>query len=305
MNIFSTLSLRIIPLLIIIILGYIAGRFLGVNKKSISPLLIYILAPIIIFNGVATTTLNITSLSLPIIFFILACLMCLIFYRLSKYYWKDNTRNLLAFTSGTGNVGYFGIPVAMTIFSNNQVGLVILSVLGFILYQNSLGFFILAKGDHTAKESLVKLLKLPTIYAFIIGLIVNLSHIPLGQIYVDGVANIRGAYIFLGMVLIGISMADNKGYKRDYKFISISFLAKFIVWPMLAMLVIVLDEMLFKLYGPEEHAVIILMSIVPLAANTVAFATELKVQPEKASLAVLLSTLFALIYIPLIASIFF
>ena len=37
------------------------------------------------------------------------------------------------------------------------------------------------------------------------------------------------------------------------------------------------------------------------AANTVAFATDLKAQPEKASLVVFLSTLFGLFYIPLIA----
>ncbi len=44
------------------------------------------------------------------------------------------------------------------------------------------------------------------------------------------------------------------------------------------------------------------MSIVPLAANTVAIATELKTYPEKASVAVLMSTLFALFFIPLVVS---
>jgi malate permease and related proteins len=46
------------------------------------------------------------------------------------------------------------------------------------------------------------------------------------------------------------------------------------------------------------------MAIVPLAANTVALATELKVHPERAAIAVLLSTLFALFYIPFMAYIF-
>ncbi len=68
--------------------------------------------------------------------------------------------------------------------------------------------------------------------------------------------------------------------------------------------VIIADNMVFRIYNPSIHKVMILMSIVPLAANTVAFATELKAQPEKASVAVLLSTLFALFYIPLIASLF-
>ena len=50
------------------------------------------------------------------------------------------------------------------------------------------------------------------------------------------------------------------------------------------------------------HKVMFLLSIVPLAANLVAFSTELKAQPEKASLAVFVSTLIALIYIPLLTT---
>jgi len=71
------------------------------------------------------------------------------------------------------------------------------------------------------------------------------------------------------------------------------------------MLVVWVDNITLQLYNTSIHKVMILMSIVPLAANTVAFATELKAQPEKASLAVMLSTLFALFYIPLITLSFF
>jgi len=46
------------------------------------------------------------------------------------------------------------------------------------------------------------------------------------------------------------------------------------------------------------------MAIVPLAANTAAYAIGLRVHPDKAALAVLASTLFALFYIPLITSFF-
>jgi len=90
----------------------------------------------------------------------------LAFYSISKLFWKDNSRNILAFTAGTGNTGYFGLPVAMVLFNSEQVGLVVLSILGFVLYENSLGFFITARGNHTVKESLMKVLKLPTIMRF-------------------------------------------------------------------------------------------------------------------------------------------
>ncbi|PIU37239.1 transporter [Candidatus Roizmanbacteria bacterium CG_4_8_14_3_um_filter_34_9] len=305
MDIFLALLYKLIPLYLIIGLGYLSGRVFKVTKESIAPLLIYIIAPIIIFNGVVTTKLNISSLSLPILFFILACFICLLFYFIGKTFWKDSTVNILAFTAGTGNTGYFGLPVALILFDKNLIGLVVMSILGFVLYENSLGFFITAKGHHTIKESLIKVMKLPAIYAFFFGLAINLSKIPLNQIYIDTISNFKGAYTILGMMLIGLGLASIKEFAFDFKFVSLTFLAKFIIWPLIVMLVVWVDNITLQLYNTSIHKVMILMSIVPLAANTVAFATELKAQPEKASLAVMLSTLFALFYIPLITLSFF
>ena len=305
MTVFVTLLLKLIPLYITILLGYIADKLLNIKRKETARLLLYIISPIIIFNGVATTQINVASLSLPILFFCLACVMCLSFFEIGKHIWKDNSKNILAFTSGTGNTGYFGLPVAMVLFNKEQIGLVVLSILGFVLYENSLGFFITAKGKHTTRESLQKIIKLPTIYAFFLGLIVNICHIPLGQIYQDSIINLRGAYTVLGMMMIGLGLAGIKKYKFDYKFIGLAFIAKFLVWPLLIFLIIELDRLTFHIYSPDVEKVMILMSIVPLAANTVAHAIELKAQPEKASLAVMLSTLFALVFIPLMTVFFF
>src|SRR5437762_2581315 len=159
MEIFFTLLFKLIPLYIIILLGFVAGKYLDVKKEPIATLLIYIIAPIIIFNGVVTTKISISSLSLPILFFFLCCFMCLSFYWIAHFFWKDSTKNILAFTAGTGNTGYFGIPVALALFNNDVLGLVVLSVLGFVLYENSVGFFITAKGHHTLNEALIKVVK--------------------------------------------------------------------------------------------------------------------------------------------------
>jgi len=53
-------------------------------------------------------------------------------------------------------------------------------------------------------------------------------------------------------------------------------------------LIVLLDENLFHFYSHDVYQIMILLSIVPLAANTVSYATELRTQPEKAAVAVLL-----------------
>jgi len=304
MTLFFVILAKLIPLYIIIGLGFIAGKYLNVKKESIAPLTIYIIAPIIVFNASLTTKLSSSTLTLPLLVYIIACTSCLAFFYIGKFIWHDTTRNILAFIAGSGNTGYFGIPVAIILFDHTILNIYILGTLGLHIFENTLGFFITAKGHHTIKESLLKLARLPTLYAFLIGLILNIFGVELGTIYSDTVASFRGAYIILGMMLIGLGLASIKDYKFDFTFIGISFLAKFFIWPLFMLCAIAVDTKVFHIFEPRIYSAMVLISIVPIALNTVAFATELNVHPEKASLAVFLSTVFALFYIPVIATLF-
>src|SRR2546427_692699 len=81
------------------------------------------------------------NLSLPVLFYFLCCFIAVLFYFLSRFLWKDATRNLLGYTAGLGNIGYFGLPVAISLFDKNLIGITVLCILGFVLFSNSLGFF--------------------------------------------------------------------------------------------------------------------------------------------------------------------
>ncbi len=304
MEVFFALILKIIPLYVLIALGFIAGKYLKASKETVARLLIYIIAPAVIFNSVFTTPIAANVLSLPILFFVLCCLICLLTYSISKHIWSDATKNILSFTAGTGNTGYFGLPVAIALFGTDIAGLIIISTLGFVLYENTLGFFITARGHHTAKESIDRLLKLPTIYAFVVALILNILGVKFRQAYMDFATLFRGAYTILGMMLIGLGLAGITNFKFDFKFVTASFLVKFVVWPIIIFAIISFDKAFLGFFTNQIYRVMMLLSVVPLAANTVAYATELNAHPEKASFAVLLSTLFALFYIPLISILF-
>jgi hypothetical protein len=304
MSIFFTLFTKLIPLCIIIGLGFVAGKYLQVKKESIAPLVIYILSPIIVFNAALTTKITVSVLALPVLMFVMACTISIVFFFLGRFIWLDTTNNIFAYTVGDGNIAYFGIPLAAILFNTNLVNIYIFGTLGIFLFQYSLGFFIAARGRYTARKSLLMIAKLPTFYAFFMGLIFNVAKLHLGSIYTNTASNFQGAYIILGMMIIGLGLTSIVNYKFDFLFIGLSFFARFIVWPVLAALVIMVNTTTLHIYDPNLYKVIILLSIVPLSANTVVFATQLDAQPEKASIAVLLSTLFALFYIPLIVAFF-
>ena len=305
MPIFLTLFLKIIPLYFLIVLGYILGKFLNAKKETVARILIYTIAPVIAFYGVLKSDLNFATLSLPFFFFIFCSINALAFFGIGKLVWqKDPTRNLFAYSSGMGNTGYFGLPVAIAIFGDSALSIAVLLTLGSIIYENSLGVYICARGNHSVKESIMKILKLPMIYAFLLALIVKLFSVNLDSNWISFLDQFKGAYTVLGMMLIGLGLANCKLKSFDFKYITMSFLAKFIAWPALMMGFIILDQNFFHIYNPLIHNIMFLLSIVPLAANTIAYATELKLHPDKAAITVAISTIFALFYIPIIIGIF-
>ncbi len=302
MELFWTLLIKLIPLYIMILAGFIAARTLHIHRESVARLLIYIVAPVVVFYGAYTATLDSSHLSLPIIFFLIGSIFSMLFYGIGKWvFGEDSTKNILAFSAGTGNTGYFGIPAALALMGDQALSSVVLCILGVILYENSVGYFFIAKGHYTVAQSLKKVAFLPSLHAFFVGIALNFFHVPIGEIAVSTVTYFKGAYTLMGMMIMGMGLAAVKIQHIDFKYISLSMFAKFVVWPVVMGGLVLLDQTWFHSYGVTTQNVLYLMGIVPLAANTVAFAAELNMHPDKAALAVLLSTVFAIFYIPWMA----
>lgn len=100
--------------------------------------------------------------------------------------------------------------------------------------------------------------------------------------------------------MIGLGMARLQSLKLDLGLIAFVFSFKFLMWPLITLGFIFLDRFLIHEFTPQIHQMLLLLSVMPLPANTIAFALQLNVQPDKASTLVFLSTVFALFYIPVV-----
>lgn len=300
MAVFSVLFSKLIVLYVLIFLGFLAARFLSAQRETIAKLLIYMITPVIVFYGTYSADINLANLSLPIVLFLLCTFVSLSFLAIGKLAFKtDATKNILAFAAGTGNTGYFGLPVALFLFGDQIFSVAVLTLLGFVLFENSVGFYLVAKGHNSSRQSLLKLVKLPSIYAFFLGLVFNYFSLDLDALKVLE-ESFKGSYTLLGMMMIGMGLSKFSTAHTDLKFIALSFTAKFFAWPLIVVALIAIDKSFFGFYNKDIYNIFTLMSIVPLAANSVAYAVELKVYPDKVALTVLLSTIFALFYIPFI-----
>ena len=307
MTIFFTILLKIFPLYINILFGYLSTKFLKVSRESIANLLIYILGPIVVFLATISVKIDLSIVFLPIFFYIFGSIIAFILLYYGNKTWNDSTGNILAFSGGTGNTGYFGIPLAIIFFPSHLADIYIFTVLSSLLYESTTGFYVTAKSNFTMKQSIQKILKLPLIYAFILGLICNFLGFSIPHDLILYTDQFKGAYGILGMMLIGMGLVGlnlSKGNDFDPKFVSILFFLKFIFWPLAILFVIYIDKNYIMFLNDDLYKVMFLFSIVPLAGNAVTLAVLLGVKPQKISLTVIVSTIISIIYIPIMLSLY-
>ena len=75
MDLSSNLMTEILPLYLISVLGFIAGKFLKVEAQPISTLTIYMLSPVVFFISLAQVNFDGDALIAPAITFAIATLL--------------------------------------------------------------------------------------------------------------------------------------------------------------------------------------------------------------------------------------
>ncbi|NWN91019.1 AEC family transporter [Marinobacter adhaerens] len=297
-----TLFLKLIPLYVTVALGWVAGRYLEVSGKHIAGLMLYIVTPSVVFSGVMAAPLSLEVIFLPLLVFGFATVLALAHFMVARRVLTDGSASIIPLSVGSGNTGYFGVPVALLLFGEEGLALYIVCMLGVTLFESSVGFYLAARGRYDLRESLWRVARLPSVYAFLAAVFLNLSNISIPDVFIPLFDNLRGAYSILGMMIIGMSISSFRGLVGNLKFTGLAFFGKFVAWPLLAIVFWWLDSQVLGIYGLAVHQAVFLISITPIAANTVVIATLLDTSPRQAAGTVMLTTLFALVYIPVMIS---
>lgn len=304
MEIALQLLSKIFPMYLFILIGFVAGRTKKVSSEGLATLLIYFIVPLVILLGVISTPLNLSRILLPLFVASFCTLVAFLFRFLNKKRFSQSRFGIWSYAVGSGNSGYFGIPLTYFLLGSDFVGITLLIALGFIIYENTFGFYFVARAHHTVEESFKKVLGLPSIWAFIIAIILQKSGFTLSSTWADVYHNFRGAYTVLGMIMLGLGVSQLRTFKVDYKILAQVFGFKFLIWPLFMFGFLYLDKSYLHFFDGVTAKVLFLISLVPLPANSVAFATSLKTEPEETAWIVLLSTIFALFFIPIVWSFF-
>ena len=301
MDLFLTLFQKLLPVYFVMAAGFGLARMTGNIAGNIAILQIYLVAPIVVFTNVMTLEPTRSLAFSALLMFLLCVGISSCVYAATRNR-KDGSGPVLAQSAGTGNTGYLGVPVAIAVFGDKILPSYLLIMVATVIYESTLGYYFVARGRFSPKEALVKLARLPMVYATALGLLFALMHWDIPENWHAAARDFRGFYVICGALIIGISLAQVKKWRFDYAFFGTIWGVKFVLWPFIASAVLWLEARYAGIIPREHKSIILLMSLLPLAANTAAFAALFDIQPEKTATAVAASTLIAAVTLPLCAA---
>lgn len=303
MDIALMLLTNLLPLYALIAVGFFAGKRLRIDRETLANFAIFICVPVVFFGYVAQLEFQPAYILLPVIVYGISTIVAFGALAIGTRVYGDNRANLMSMCAAMGNSGYFGLPVVLLLFDAQWVAVYMFMLLGFSVFEGTIGYYIAARGNFTVRDSIIKVLKFPTIYAIAAGLAANFMHVELPQLFLTYWAYFKGCYVICGMMIIGVALSK-AGFVFAPRFVLLSFAGKFIAWPLLTLAFILSDNAWFHLFPEQVHILMVIISLVPQAANIAAFAAQLDLKPEKAATTILAGTVFALFYIPAIFMIF-
>jgi hypothetical protein len=233
----------IIAIVLLIVVGYICRRleFLRPeDTQTLNKIVLYIAIPCLIFMAMFTTDLsNILSLFTVTLVCIVVGLLCgsiaYFFARIRNY--PPKIRWSLVTTSAMFNSGFLGYPVILGVFGS--VGLVravffdVGNTLLFILFGIFLLFIYGGNYQSIARRSVF----FPPFIAFVLGILFNSFHLPLGTVLPDVLNYLSGAAIPLIMISLGLSLEFKEVYNHINAAIFVSFI-RLIISPIIALLLV-------------------------------------------------------------------
>ena len=111
--------------MLLIGLGYFAGRVLKVDRESIGNMAIFIFLPIVVFGFVSDIEFKASYILLPFLIYTILTTVTFMFLKIGQIVYRDKKANLLAMCAGSGNVGYFGLPLVLLFFEQEDIAIYI------------------------------------------------------------------------------------------------------------------------------------------------------------------------------------
>lgn len=297
------LLLKFAPAFSYVLLGYAGKRWLRLSQKWVAFALFYVFVPLVVFKGAllsdtaSFTTLVALSMSV-------STLMVLGSGLLAPYMDDVMDRGVLRCALSYFNIGWFGVPIVYGLWGE-AAGMAMTGLyVGGMLFGNTIGYLMVSSPSAVAEAEQVvaqpsmwqKLLKIPSIYAMLLGFALHfspwLSTLVSSEVLSSGLSIATWVTSVLGMGLVGMSVAGVRLKPDHLTKLSVLLVARVLLAVFAVTIVLWLVGQITVLPAVDRQ-VLWLLPLLPIAANILVFSTKLEQDSAFVGMALLFSTLLS------------
>ncbi|WP_094605675.1 hypothetical protein SPSIL_040550 [Sporomusa silvacetica DSM 10669] len=305
---FHILSHNIIPIFLLISLGFLLSKKFDLHIFSLSKLMFYLFVPAFIFVNLYTTDLKLSMLKVllcGVLMLITNDMIARIIAKIRNYDvgLTNAFKNSIMFNN-SGNIGVslitlvfgsapFVIDGKMPYLNEAITAQIIILVIQNISV-NTVGFFNAGRANSSKKDSVKTILKMPSIYAIPLALFLKSIQLDITTTpFWPTLEYLKSGLVPMALITLGVQLSKTNFDLKNVD-VHLSVFIKLIIGPLLALSYI----HLLGLTGVVAQAVFIAHAV-PTAVNTALIAVECDSCSDFASQAVMLSTLFSAITLTL------
>ena len=281
----------IAPVALIVFIGFISGRTLGLERSTLSRLSLYVLVPALIASSLYSTTLAAQNAADIVLGFALtSATLYGVVYGLCRIFQVDALlRKTLLATTLFANTGNLGLPFITFALGDSGLERAIVYLISSSILLTTLGP-ILLKGKGL-QVGLRVTLGLPVFWATIAGIVLLLLGISLPLRLDEGIKLLGEAAIPVALVTLGMQLGQTSFQLTRTVVVAAGL--RLVLGPAIALGVAVT----LGLQG-QDLQVLVLQGAMPTAVNTFIWATEFGGDVELVARAIVLSTLLSAITLP-------
>ena len=288
-ELFNTFANNLLPILLIAAAGYILGKTLTVDSRTIGRVVFYVFSPLLVFNLMVTSQLNLRQ-ALTTVGYTAAVIavMGTLAFILGKVFQLERTHLLaVVLTVAFGNTGNYGLPLVKFAFGDEALAVASIFYVTTTILFNTVGVVIASLGHLDLKSAILGVFRLPIVYAVMVALLVKgfglQIPLPLSRtIEIAANGAIPAMIILLGLELTRIE------WSQSLRATSLGVATKLLIGPLVGLV-------LAGLFGMQGHARqgSVIEAAMPAAVATTVVATEYKLEPSLVTAIVFLGTVLS------------
>jgi len=285
----------IAPIVVLLGIGFALDRAFHLDITTLTRVGFYVFTPAIAFATIVESSLAAADIATVAGFaaahMLIMALLAAGLFSLRPFVEK---RTVLGFGAVFFNAGNYGFPLMLLAFGEWAVGVIAIVLLVQTILMYTLGLFALIGDEEGLRGSIIRLLKMPVLYAVALGFVLRAFDLELIPALAMPLERLAQAFVPMALITTGAQLSQSD-FRGDVPEVSAIVLVRLIASPLIAAALAV------ALGVPARMAPVLIVGAgLPVAVNVFVISREFNRKPEFASRMVFWTTVLSAVTIPLL-----